>query len=209
MQTVREYDAFGNLLSESAPAFDLPIGYAGGLDDRVTGLVRFGFRDLDTASGRWTARDPALYDGGQANLYTYVGGDPVVAAATRSGCGAWAARYYQGVGGGAQVCHTDEGWAVCVEVGIGFGWAVGLDNQSKLPEDGERDRRRGEGQHRRLRCRHRRRVNDCGKVSSTGSIDLLALNVNVGDGTLQAPAAVDGAGAQIKVAAKMCRRIGG
>ena len=51
VQDVRDYDAFGNLVSDSPPAFDLPIGYAGGLEDRVTGLVRFGFRDLDTASG--------------------------------------------------------------------------------------------------------------------------------------------------------------
>ena len=167
---VRYYDAFGNLVSESAPAFDLPIGYAGGLDDRVTGLVRFGFRDLDTASGRWTARDPALYDGGQANLYTYVGGDPV-SHATRSGCGAWAAPYYQGVGGGAQVCHADEGLAVCVEAGIGFGWAVGLDNQNKLPEDGGAVFAEAKANIAGFGVGIGAEMNSCGKVYSTGSID--------------------------------------
>ena len=52
--------------------------------------------------------------------------------------GLWCAggSYYEGVGGGATVCHTDEGWAVCVEAGIGVGWAVGLDNQKKLPDEG-------------------------------------------------------------------------
>jgi RHS repeat-associated protein len=39
--------------------------------------VGFGFRDFDQASGRWMARDPVLYDGGQANLFVYLGNDPV------------------------------------------------------------------------------------------------------------------------------------
>ena len=143
-------------VSDSAPAFDLPIGYAGGLEDRVTGLVRFGFRDHDTASGRWTARDPALYDGGQANLYSYVGGDPV---SLRDPLGLWCAggSVYDGVGGGATLCNTDEGWAVCFEVGFGFGWAVGLDN-AQAAEGRRVDHRRGQGQHPRLRGRHRRRA---------------------------------------------------
>ena len=43
----------------------------------MTGLVRFGVRDYDPQTGRWTARDPALFDGGQPNFYAYVNGDPV------------------------------------------------------------------------------------------------------------------------------------
>ena len=43
----------------------------------MTGLVHFGFRDYDPAAGRWTAIDPALYDGGQGNLYAYANDDPV------------------------------------------------------------------------------------------------------------------------------------
>ena len=54
-----------------------PFGFAGGLYDADTGLVRFGARDYDAYSGRWTSKDPILFDGGQANLYLYVGGDPV------------------------------------------------------------------------------------------------------------------------------------
>ena len=71
-----DYDAFGVPVSDSAPAFDLPIGYAGGIADPVTGLVRFGFRDYDPAAGRWTARDPIVQAGG-ANTYAYVNSDPV------------------------------------------------------------------------------------------------------------------------------------
>ena len=72
-----DYDAFGGVTADSAPAFDLPIGSAGGLADGLTGLVNFGLRDYDPAAGRWTARDAALFAGQQANLYAYVGNDPV------------------------------------------------------------------------------------------------------------------------------------
>ncbi len=36
-----------------------------------------GNRDYEPASGRFTSRDPILFDGGQSNLYAYVGNDPV------------------------------------------------------------------------------------------------------------------------------------
>jgi RHS repeat-associated protein len=42
-----------------------------------TGLVRFGARDYDPISGRWTRRDPIRFSGGDPNLYAYVLGDPV------------------------------------------------------------------------------------------------------------------------------------
>src|SRR5581483_8739420 len=70
------YDAYGKVLSQTNKSLALPIGFAGGLADPQTGLVRFGIRDYDPASGRFTERDPTLYAGG-LNLYAYVGGDPV------------------------------------------------------------------------------------------------------------------------------------
>ena len=39
--------------------------------------MRFGARDHDPYTGRWTARDPILFRGQQANLYAYVDNDPV------------------------------------------------------------------------------------------------------------------------------------
>jgi len=39
--------------------------------------VHFGARDYDPAVGRWTAKDPIRFGGGQSNLYVYVGDDPV------------------------------------------------------------------------------------------------------------------------------------
>jgi RHS repeat-associated protein len=70
------YDAFGEVLLDTNPGFQ-PFGYAGGLYDPDTGLTRFGARDYDAHTGRWTARDPIAFGGGQTNLYVYVGNDPI------------------------------------------------------------------------------------------------------------------------------------
>jgi RHS repeat-associated protein len=40
-----------------------PFGFAGGLYDADTGLVRFGARDYEAAIGRWTSKDPILFEG--------------------------------------------------------------------------------------------------------------------------------------------------
>ncbi len=72
-----DYDSFGNVLADSNPGFPLPFGFAGGLHDRDTGLVRFGARDYDPAIGRWTAKDPIDFAGGDENLGAYCGNDSV------------------------------------------------------------------------------------------------------------------------------------
>ena len=72
-----DYDSFGNLITDSNPDFAIPFGFAGGLHDNDTGLIRFGYRDYDPETGRWTARDPIGFAGGDTNLYGYVLGDPV------------------------------------------------------------------------------------------------------------------------------------
>ncbi len=70
------YDEFGNVTSDTNPGFQ-PFGFAGGLYDRDTGLVRFGARDYDPVIGRWTAKDPIMFSGGDSNLYGYVIDDPI------------------------------------------------------------------------------------------------------------------------------------
>jgi uncharacterized protein RhaS with RHS repeats len=40
-------------------------------------LVHFGYREYDPYTGKWTAKDPLLFGGGDSNLYGYVLGDPV------------------------------------------------------------------------------------------------------------------------------------
>nr|WP_232463846.1 RHS repeat-associated core domain-containing protein [Methylovulum psychrotolerans] len=71
-----DYDVWGNITQDTNPGFQ-PFGYAGGLYDQHTKLVRFGARDYDAETGRWTAKDPIGFGGGDSNLYGYVLGDPV------------------------------------------------------------------------------------------------------------------------------------
>jgi len=70
------YDEFGIVIEDSNPGFQ-PFGFGGGLYDPETKLTRFGARDYDAATGRWTAKDPILFGGYQANLYSYVANDPL------------------------------------------------------------------------------------------------------------------------------------
>ncbi|RMX09560.1 RHS repeat-associated core domain-containing protein [Vandammella animalimorsus] len=71
-----DYDAWGRITHDSQPGFQ-PFGFAGGLYDPDTQLTRFGARDYDAETGRWTAKDPILFDDGDSNLYGYVLQDPV------------------------------------------------------------------------------------------------------------------------------------
>ncbi|MGQ0592574.1 MAG: RHS repeat-associated core domain-containing protein, partial [Gammaproteobacteria bacterium] len=71
-----DYDEWGRVTLDTNPGFQ-PFGFAGGIYDRDTGLVRFGARDYDAETGRWTAKDPIRFQGGNANLYGYVKNDPI------------------------------------------------------------------------------------------------------------------------------------
>ena len=73
-----DYSAFGErvVLVDNDALIEIPFGFAGGLYDEDTGLVRFGYRDYDSVIGRWTARDPIGLDDGP-NIYAYVKNDPV------------------------------------------------------------------------------------------------------------------------------------
>ena len=71
-----DYDSFGNVTLDSNPGFQ-PFGFAGGLYDSDTKLVRFGARDYDAQTGRWTAKDPIGFAGLDSNLYAYALNDPV------------------------------------------------------------------------------------------------------------------------------------
>lgn len=73
-----DYDAFGRVVTDWVASgwVPLPFGYAGGLYDRDTGLVRFGAREYDASVGRWLSRDPIHVGGGDSNFYAYVKDDP-------------------------------------------------------------------------------------------------------------------------------------
>lgn len=71
-----DYDAWGNVQQDSNPDFQ-PFGFSGGLYDRYTGFIRLGARDYDLQTGRWTSKDPILFDGRDINLYAYVYNNPM------------------------------------------------------------------------------------------------------------------------------------
>jgi RHS repeat-associated protein len=68
-------DERGNTLKDTNAGF-IPFGFAGGVVDRDTGLIRFGARDYDPQTGRWTEKDAIGFKGG-LNFYSYAGGDAV------------------------------------------------------------------------------------------------------------------------------------
>jgi RHS repeat-associated protein len=70
------YDEFGNVLLDTNPGFQ-PFGFAGGLYDQHTGLIKFGWRDYDAQVGRWTVKDPIKFVGGDTSVYGYVFNNPV------------------------------------------------------------------------------------------------------------------------------------
>lgn len=70
-----DYDEWGQVLQDTNPGFQ-PFGFAGGIYDRDTGLVRFGARDYDAVMGRWTTKDRSRFRGG-LNFYEYAGGNPI------------------------------------------------------------------------------------------------------------------------------------
>ncbi|MDL2280184.1 DUF2778 domain-containing protein [Desulfovibrio sp. OttesenSCG-928-G11] len=72
-----EYGSFGNVISDSRPDWKFPLGFACGLNDPWTGLIRFGFRDYDPRFGRFTAKDPARDMRGDGDLWDYCIDDPV------------------------------------------------------------------------------------------------------------------------------------
>ena len=71
-----DFDEFGNVLNDTNPGFQ-PFGFAGGIYDPETKLTRFGARDYDAEIGRWTAKDPIGFAGGESNLYAYAQNDPI------------------------------------------------------------------------------------------------------------------------------------
>jgi len=71
-----DYDEFGNIILDTNPGFQ-PFGFAGGIYDQDTELTRFGTRDYDAFTGRWTVKDIILFEGESTNLYSYVWNNPL------------------------------------------------------------------------------------------------------------------------------------
>lgn len=71
-----DYDEFGRITLDTNPGFQ-PFGFAGGLYDQDTKMVKFGARDYDPEAGRWASKDPILFTAADTNLYGYTFNDPV------------------------------------------------------------------------------------------------------------------------------------
>ncbi|MGB7415483.1 MAG: RHS repeat-associated core domain-containing protein, partial [Thermosynechococcaceae cyanobacterium] len=71
------YDSFGNVTGETNPDIDFRFGYTGREFDEETGQYYYRARYFDSGVGRFISEDPIGFDGGDANLYRYVGNGPV------------------------------------------------------------------------------------------------------------------------------------
>jgi RHS repeat-associated protein len=140
-----DWDEFGNVLADSAPSFQ-PFGFAGGLRDVDTALTRFGARDYDSVSGRWTAKDPLRFSGGLSNVYSYVGADPINRA---DSSGTWSPYGLVGgiICGLYDVYDAYDTWVINIrkhanEVAALNAEIVRLRNKCFSPEGSEEDLRR-------------------------------------------------------------------
>lgn len=71
-----DFAVFGEVVQDSAPGWQ-PFGFAGGIYDPQTGLLRLGARDYDPSTGRFISKDPIGFSAADTNLFAYVSGDPV------------------------------------------------------------------------------------------------------------------------------------
>jgi len=70
------YDAYGNILTQTNPAASDRYLWTGEQFDAVTGLQYNRARYYDPTTGRWTTEDPLGFAAGDTNLYRYAKNDP-------------------------------------------------------------------------------------------------------------------------------------
>jgi len=131
-----DYDVWGRVIRDTHPGFQ-PFGFAGGIHDPDTGLVRFGARDYDPETGRWTAKDPILFAGGDLNLYGYVLNNPVNFIDPP---GLWSIKvsFFAGLGGSVAFGRDNGKWFVQGGAGAGLGGSAKFYPNGAFPdpEDG-------------------------------------------------------------------------
>lgn len=71
------YDSFGGVVSQSNSAFGSRYGFTGREFDTETGLYYDRSRYYNPGIGRFIGEDSVGFDGGDANLYRYVGNSPI------------------------------------------------------------------------------------------------------------------------------------
>jgi RHS repeat-associated protein len=149
------YDAFGNIVAQLNPLLVNPILFASREFDAETSLYYNRARYLDPSTGRWTTQDPLGFAAGDANLYRYVGNNPVnmvdpsglsgvghhwvpVSVLTDPSISPWLSvdgRVPHGDGG---VHRTNEPWALLRYLRRGYTRRVQQDRQGRIePADQE------------------------------------------------------------------------
>jgi RHS repeat-associated protein len=116
-----EYDPFGGTtVATGAKATDFSHRFSTKFLDPETGLYYYGYRYLDTETGRWLSRDP-IHERGGFNLYAFVSNDPADRIDPRGlVCGVVVKRITADVTG-----RTDKYGHEWIEVGGGtssYGW---------------------------------------------------------------------------------------
>ena len=70
------YSSYGKILNQTNPSVTDRYGYSGREYDNETGLYYYRNRYYDPDLGRFISEDPIDFNGGDANLYRYVGNGP-------------------------------------------------------------------------------------------------------------------------------------
>lgn len=112
------YDSFGEILGQTNPSIGDRFTFAGREFDIETGLYYNRARYYDANLGRFISQDPIGFGGGDANLYRYVGNNPVNAT---DPSGLIAAIEYGGIAG--EVVAGQTGSVIGALIGFyqGFG----------------------------------------------------------------------------------------
>ncbi|MEE4174607.1 MAG: RHS repeat-associated core domain-containing protein [Xanthomonadales bacterium] len=135
---LRIFDPWGRPVLDSNPAFDLALGFAAGLQDADTGLVRFGRRDYDPVTGRWLSPDPTHLPGGAINLYRYASNDPV---SYRDPVGRFTYTDARPIVPGAvailDFTLDETGYSACFSLGGGFDMGPAVDILGEHEQAGE------------------------------------------------------------------------
>ena len=72
------YDNLCKGVKKGSMGVEKPIGFSTGREyDKETGLYHNGYRYYDPMEGRFISKDPIEFKGGDANLYGYVGNNPI------------------------------------------------------------------------------------------------------------------------------------
>ena len=126
-----DYDELGRAALLTGTLDSQPFGFAGGVYDTDTALVRFGARDYDPQIGRWTTKDPTRVNAEDANLYGYVLQDPINAT---DSLGLSADATLEGQFAGCALGKILLVRAISFGTGIAIGLAVEAASKSKLEE---------------------------------------------------------------------------